>query len=70
MAKTTKNNRFTQTLAPKDIEKIKKLVEEGKFKTRGDFVQFAVKKLLEEEIGTVQMDEKALSIIKKALNIK
>jgi Arc/MetJ-type ribon-helix-helix transcriptional regulator len=67
--KKLKSNKFSQTLAPKDLENIYKLVTEGRYKSRGDFVQFAVKKLLDEEIGSVEVDEEALRIIKKALKL-
>jgi Arc/MetJ-type ribon-helix-helix transcriptional regulator len=66
----TNTKRFYQTLAQRDIGLIEKLVSEGKYKNRDIFIQMAVKKLLEEEIGSVKMNEEALQIIKKALKIK
>ena len=64
-----KNKRISLTLAIKDYECIERLVASGRYKSVDDFVQIAVRKLIAEEIGGVELDEKALKSIRKTFGI-
>ena len=61
--------RVLLTILLKDYNKIEKLVKEGKYKSRNVFVQIAVKRLIEEEIGSTPMDDETINLLKKALHI-
>lgn len=58
------------TVAIRDYGNIEKLVDEGKYRSSSDFVQVAIRKLLAEEIGGVEVDKDTLKIIKQALEIE
>jgi metal-responsive CopG/Arc/MetJ family transcriptional regulator len=60
---------FMLTLPSKDCEEIERLVKERKYKNRNDFVDKAVKKLIDEKIP-FEMSEETIKMLKKALHIK
>lgn len=65
-----KNKKISCQLPIKEYKSIEKLVDSGRYKSVNDFVQIAVRKLIAEEIGRAEMDEKTLKSIRRALGIK
>lgn len=64
-----KEKRIRITLPLKDYETIEKLVEIGRYESVNDFVNKAIKRLLEEEVVSIEMDEKTVKMIKEALGL-
>jgi Arc/MetJ-type ribon-helix-helix transcriptional regulator len=57
------------SIPPGDYGKMKKLIDEGKYTGKGDFVRVAIRKLIAEEIGGVEIDDDALKVIRKAFGL-
>lgn len=64
-----KNKKIVCHLPIKDYETIERLVADGWYKSINDFVSFAVKKLIEDEIGAPALDEKTIKLMAKILRI-
>jgi len=57
--------RISGTISLEDYKKIKRLVDEGRYKNISDFVRVAVRKLIDEEFNRIELDEKTLKRIKQ-----
>lgn len=65
-----KNKRISVTVSSQDYQQIENLVKIGRYRNKGDFVNMAIKRLLAEEVGPIEIDKKTLETIKKALGIE